>query len=699
MSLNDKFGIIENHTKTEDKKKLTIRIENYFENYLSSDIKVLIPDYVNQVIWFEGINFDNFTINIDSHIKNYLISRRNNMRSFIKKDSFDLKSLNKFLKTFISKLEYLNNIIKSSDDKVIKEGLKQLTNLIISDSFILLFIEEQIITFDLDVKSDIETLLRLTKGLGKYDNNETYQKMLKTMSNIFKKQVVNTEDPPLPENIKRIQKLTQTLCFINTIKNYFKFINEDINSFSSPIYHLVTEYLNEIVKYNSLNEIEIVFNKTLSDIINLIMVNNFDGKNDNLNAISNEIISLIDRTIKTNDINQTFQLINIIRLTDELLSCQTHKEIITEKISNILGQEELQESIHQNLNELITQGKETHVIKLLNFVSNIKDKDVFISKYYEFLIKRLMTRISQITPSKISDSKNEFFKYIESERKIYEYLKIKFGDKLVYKINKVITDTEFSYNDNINFNNIDINNFENKMLVITTSYNNWDVNQNEGLVNNSIIESIKHTTIGKYLRTYQKYYELRYDNKRIINWFPHFGEVNITYLNQNIIMLPIQFMVLELFNETDRISIETVNKASFFTNYTRKFANDIIGSLVSGGILKINNDHIELVSIGEIKNDMIEIFFTFSDYASIWEQNRNQELANTRHEITSANINHVLKQKSQTKEELYDIIKQSIKVFELDQNIFDKSIEHMISMDYIKLEAQSQAQTYIKLYY
>ena len=44
-----------------------------------------------------------------------------------------------------------------------------------------------------------------------------------------------------------------------------------------------------------------------------------------------------------------------------------NKEIINEKISNILGQEELQQSIHQNLNELIIQGKETHVIKLLNF--------------------------------------------------------------------------------------------------------------------------------------------------------------------------------------------------------------------------------------------------------------------------------------------------------------------------------------------
>ncbi len=695
MSLTDKFGIIENHIKNDDKKKLTVRIENYFENYLSSDIKVLIPDYVNQVIWFEGINFDNFTINIDSHIKNYLISRRNNMRSFIKKDTFDLKGLNRFLKNFISKLEYLNNIIKSTDDKVIKEGLRQLTNLIISDSFILLFIEEQIIMFNPDFQTDIETLLSLTKGLGKYDNNETYQKMLKTMSNIFKKQVVNIEDPPLPENIKRIQKLNQTLRFINTIKNYFRFINEDINSFSSPIYHLVIEYLNEIVKNSSLNEIEFVFDKTWSDIKKSIMSNNFEGKDDNINSISNEIISLIDRTIKANDVNQTFQLINILKFTDDLINSQTNREVINQKIANTLGSEDLQDSIHQNINDLIVQGKDKDVIKLLNFVSNVKDKDIFISKYYQFLIKRLMTRISEISPDKMSESKVEVSKYFENERKIYEYLKIKFGDKLVYKINKVITDTEFSFDDNVNFNDIDIKNFENKMTVITTSYNNWDVNQNEGLINSQIVESIKNTTLGKHLRNYQKYYELRYANKRVINWFPHFGEVNITYLNQNIKMLPIQFMVLEMFNDKERIGVDTFSKESFFSNYTYKFANDIVGSLVSGGILKVHNDHIELVTNGEIKNDMIEIFFTHSDYASVWEQNRNQELAHTRQEITSSNINHTLKQKSQTRQELYDIVKQSIKVFELDQNIFDKSIEHMISMDYIKLEDQN----YVKLFY
>jgi competence protein ComGC len=54
-----------------------------------------------------------------------------------------------------------------------------------------------------------------------------------------------------------------------------------------------------------------------------------------------------------------------------------------------------------------------------------------------------------------------------------------------------------------------------------------------------------------------------------------------------------------------------------------------------------------------------------------------------------------LKQKSKTPQELFDVVKQSIQVFELDQNTFDKSIEYMIKMDYIKLEDQK----YIKIFY
>ena len=539
MSLYDKFGIIENHLANEDKKKVAGKIENYFENLLNSDIRVLIPDYINQVIWFEGINADDFTINMDVHIKNYLIQRRNNMRTFIKKEKFEFSSLNKFLKNFIAKLEYLNTMMKSQENKVVKEGIRQLTNLIISDSLIMLFIEEQVITFDKSLKSEIETLLNLTKALGKYDSNETFVKMLKTIGNVFKKHLVNMEEYPLPENIKRIQKLADNIKFSLTVKAYYKFVGEEFKVFALPLIQLIVENLTDIIRANTLDEIEFVFGNIWSNFSQIVLETDFDTKSELIAELSKEIVCLIDRVLKQSGESNVFKLINILKYVDQLVEKQDCKDIINQKIAVSLSSEELLEQIHGTINNLISENKPTEAIKLLKFVSNVKDKDIFIGKYYQFLIKRLMDTISKFEQDNKQTKPNGFSDYVVCEKDILQFLRMKFGDKLCYKINKVITDTEMSWDDNLNFQKLTTGTFDNKMTVITTSYSNWDVNQTEGIVGNNIVETIKNTQLGKHLRNYQHYYELRYSNKRVINWFPHFGEVSITYAGSNFIMLPI----------------------------------------------------------------------------------------------------------------------------------------------------------------
>lgn len=684
MSIYDKFGIIENHLMSEDKKNIATKIENYFENYLSSDMKILVSDYVNQVIWFEGINLENFSMNVDSYLKNYLIQRRNNMRTFIKKENFELSHLNKFLKNFIGKLEYLNNIIKSSDDRVIKEGIKQLTNLIISDSFILLFIEEQIAPLNRELVSEIQTLVTLVKQLSKYDGFETFNKIIMTFANIFIKKIVEMEEPPLPENIKRVQKLDETIKFCQRVKEYFKFMSGDIDRINQQIYSLIIENLAVIIKNNTLDEIEFVFENTWNDINNLITETNFDGKDGLLSNISTEIINLVDRSLKSQNPGDTFKIINVLKYADSVVNQSTHKEIINQKISTTLSSEELVENIQINIDSLIRESKVQDVIKLLNFVSNIKDKDMFVTKYYQYLIKRLMEKISDFRAYNTVPKE-----YLTTEKRVFDFLKTKFGDKLVYKISKVIIDTEFSFEDNFNFNKIKMDGFVNNMIVITTSLNNWDVNQNEGLVNSKMIESIRNTQLGKYLRNYQKYYELRYCNKRIINWFPHFGEVNITYLGKEIKMLPIQFMVLEMFNDVNRQPVKDVMASQFFSNYTSKFTNDIIGSLVSSGLFKMNNDSMVLTSSDNFNTNLIEVFFNTSDYANIWEQRRKDELALSREEIVCANINQQVKTQPMTKTQLFDSLVKVIEVFELDELIFNKALEHMCEMDYVKFNGES----------
>ena len=138
-------------------------------------------------------------------------------------------------------------------------------------------------------------------------------------------------------------------------------------------------------------------------------------------------------------------------------------------------------------------------------------------------------------------------------------------------------------------------------------------------------------------------------------------------------------------DDVNRVLLKDVKNAVFFTNYTHKFINDIINSLVSSKLLKVSNDYLILTKEATFNTNPIDVFFNISDYADIWEQNRKDELVLSRQEIICANINQLLKNKPLSKSELFETICNLVNVFEVDNNIFDKSIDYMCKMDYIKL--------------
>jgi hypothetical protein len=144
-------------------------------------------------------------------------------------------------------------------------------------------------------------------------------------------------------------------------------------------------------------------------------------------------------------------------------------------------------------------------------------------------------------------------------------------------------------------------------------------------------------------------------------------------------------MVVELFEKENSHCIEVVKKAPFFANYSSKFVNDIIGSLVLSGLFSINNMNLVLTSQVDMINNLnlIEIFFTSSDYAEVWEQKRIDEFMHSRHDIICSNVNHILKKKALNKNDLFLETKNSISIFELEESDFEKSILYLISNDYI----------------
>ena len=142
-------------------------------------------------------------------------------------------------------------------------------------------------------------------------------------------------------------------------------------------------------------------------------------------------------------------------------------------------------------------------------------------------------------------------------------------------------------------------------------------------------------------------------------------------------------MVVEMFNNVNSVDLDNVQNAIFFSNYSHKFRNDIIGSLISSGMFRLESiyglnsgkndrtimvlqscfaqlDNRVLLNSNTINNNFIEIFLNTSDYKNIWENNRREEIVHTREEITSTVINHLLKINSKPLfyDELFTFVKK-----------------------------------------
>ena len=120
IPLLDKNNIIENNILLDNNKIIIDKIDNYFENYINSDIKSSIIEYINKLIYFKN-NFNNdifekINENLEIKIKDYLIQRRNSIRLLIKKNNYNFNNYNKFIDDFIIKITYIDDIFKINNE-------------------------------------------------------------------------------------------------------------------------------------------------------------------------------------------------------------------------------------------------------------------------------------------------------------------------------------------------------------------------------------------------------------------------------------------------------------------------------------------------------------------------------------------------------------------------------------------------------
>jgi len=673
--LYDKFNIIENPIKDIYKQDIIPLIDNYLENLLVCDEKIIHPDFFLSLSFFKiDIDYNKLII---KHLENYLKQKKLSIRSNIKKGNFELEILIKLIENYSDKIKKIYQI---SNDPIIKKiASSQLYEEIILENSLNSFLKSELSTVDESKLKTVNLLINKMKDIQE-NNPETksYQWFLFLIASSLCSTVEENFNKKLPisEDYQNIINFSTNANFCNKIYNFYKDspASKEINIIICSSVKLLIEKLIDIFNtctLNQINKVKKVNYETFDIIINKL---NLPFENKLIrDIITSKFFIIIDQQIK--DFNNKITLLNELtecfQIFEKIINnSSTTRDIIDLKISTIFSNESTQnyliETIHNNIikNDIDDQI----LINILGFCSGIKDKDKLIDKYNRFLILRILNKPK-----------------IMIEKLYLSILNDKFGDKLLFKTNKIITDMENSVKDNSNFKELELKDFD-KLNVLTTSYNNWDINQQEGLLVVTHEDSLG-SNLYKHLQIYEDFYTKRYANKRKLYWYPHFGEITFDYLGKEIKMLPIQFLILEyVFANNNILTKDNLINAKFLSNYNLSFKQSLISSLVFGRILVIKETISVYKTVLNISSDFINIFFSTTDYGNIWENKRQEELIMNRQDVISSQINHFLKKNSLNKEDLFTMVCENIKVFDCkdSKELFNKTIDYMIDKDYIK---------------
>ncbi len=648
MTLTDKFNII---SKTTIDNKL---IDNYIKHYLNNETNLIHPDYLYQNTKLNKNN-NEILLLLNNNLNKYLLNLKNNI---ISDENFNLKMIVFIIDDYYKKINYLKKLININDNEFNIIFDKH----IFMDQYVITFLEKELCVLDIKNQNLINELLFKMKGI----NETTYLWYLNLISILLLKNIPKI-DIILP-NIYYIE-LNILINYINDIYNYYNFLYKDKIYIYHPIINIIYEKILEIKSEIKKDyKLFLIFLKTKIVYFEKIICNNdyFHSK------FKNRFTSLLN----INDINslslfELYDYLNVIFFAYNI-------NIVDKYIFFIFDNDNCIDQILELINEFINTNYE-FVNTLLTFMTNIKSKDLFINKYHEELIKRLLSNNANIS----------------NELQLISKLNSIFPEKYIHKLFNTIKDIQIS---NIELKEFKINNYlEIETKIITLSYNNWNINWNNGYV-----DCIDNTIT----KLYDQYYKNIYNNKRKLTWLPQYGEIEIIFNDMNIILFPIQLMVLELFSVQECISIDYIKNIPFFKNYSDQYKINIIKSLIISGILNCTVDFILSISTNIINTNMINVYFSnINTDLNIIELNKSKSDINfsvsdydlhlSRKYTISTVINHYIKLNSLTYTELYDLVFKNITIFQLNHDIFKNTISWMIENDYIGICDNK----YIKLLY
>lgn len=496
-------------------------------------------------------------------------------------------------------------------------------------------------TYDYILKSDA------------FENNILFEIVNEYIYNNYSKKIINDTG----NTYAHIYEFKNTVDYLKKCINRFKFM-----TFNNTTYH--SNECNSSIFNKIQNDIITQFTEILTNNNIFIIQQFFIECNDEINYIITTI-----KNIHTIMMNHTPEDINYCVIYSTILYKMSYRTANAQLIECVIKNyakkifntsdkiKTLVETIHNKICDTYF-GK-------INFSSHyeyyyigscIDNVDYFIALLTQKLIERYI--YLKVSPP---------YTFEIIERNYYDGLIKIFNNnhKLLYRYNVVWNDIK---------NTIMLN--ENSIVI--TSPHVWKVNYKMGNMYNS-----GNGFYSNIINVIHMKYKNNNKNKHLI-FYPHMGIIDATVNNGNITMLPLHMFVLEQFIAPETKLQKSEIELSFL-NYCSDIKNKIIDSLVIGNVLLFTNGHYYANS--NINNvNLIDIFYNIIKENIV--NNTLTDIVHDRIDIIKANINSVLKKSKQTEHELFNKVKNNIKIFNMSYELFMQACKNMTDSDYIIMDGK-----------
>jgi hypothetical protein len=622
-------------------------VDGYIKNIFESgtitvlDIRILI----------ESLDYLNI---FENNMKSYLKGINKEMKAKVKTGHFTIVALNDFLLDFHNKIALLLNILieKLYTNNIVDCIIKDIFKNIITDSIIKTYIENVMLNFE--YKSDIHKLFEMFNNFSLLytEKKELLERKLwlRSISNMYISSL-NTDILPIPQDLQRLQNFYNLILYYHKISNYLNFINDDLSVIIKTISNKIIDDFIEIIKKNSFEDIYSVLNENVLSLI---------SKDQYMTILRPELIMLINKTNNDNFIIILKIMSKINNVFDNIF--QNYKNNINFFLNDKIIDKSCYLDFIKEFNIFIKDNQEVQFTFFTYIVNYLYDNDLLFKLYYESFCQRVFC-------DEVHQYDTLFIKIHSNKTNIW-----------CNKIRKIIDDRRLS-----------------KQNILYTSMNSLPINYNdysklESLHSLNMYQTVQGIYIYEIAKTFEK--SIITNKSQEMCLLLHYGEVKIDYNDKEIILLPIQYAILELFHYTYDLDIDTVMNKEFFSHYSEKFKKDIILSFQNSGLFKIKDNKLKLSKSIKTDINLIEIFLSNNEYFDV-SKVIEEEFVHDRIDIIKTLINHNIKLKPLSYQDLFNSCASQNKVFTLEDDIFKKAIDYMIEHDYIEVKED----LYYKLFY